>query len=85
MGQLVHLSWKEMDRISVLGQCLDKHITQEEASKKLRLSTRQIKRLVAVFRREGPKGLLSKKRGKPSNNKLSEALRRADALKKLPI
>ena len=43
---------------------------QREAAEVLGVSVRQVKRLVQAYRREGVKGLVSKRRGKPSNNRL---------------
>ena len=43
---------------------------QREAAEVLGVSVRQVKRLVQTYRREGVKGLVSKRRGKPSNNRL---------------
>ena len=47
----------------------------------LGLGERQVQRLCRVLREHGPSGLVSKKRGQPSNRRLSDALRqRAPAL-----
>jgi transposase len=54
----------------------NKRMTQKEAAEILRLSTRQIKRIWRSYRRDGPAGLISKKRGKPSNNRLKPAVRK---------
>lgn len=45
------------------------------ASLDLSLSVRHVKRLVSYYRRDGPRGLISKKRGRPSNRKTPKALR----------
>ena len=42
----------------------------------LDLSTRQVKRLLKNYRKQGASGLISKQRGKKSNNHLSEALKK---------
>ena len=51
---------------------VEKLTIQKEAAEVLGISVRQVKRLVKVYRREGAKGLVSKRRGKPSNNQLAE-------------
>jgi winged helix-turn helix protein len=43
----------------------------------LRLERRQVFRLLKAYRAEGAKGLISKRRGCPSNRRKSEVLRRA--------
>jgi transposase len=40
------------------------------------LSIRQVKRLLKAYRRGGAKGLVSKRRGRPSNNRLAEETKR---------
>ena len=50
-----------------------KVLTQKEAAGMLGVSIRQVKRLAKAYRREGARGLVSKRRGKPSNNRLEEA------------
>jgi transposase len=45
---------------------------QKEAADVLGIGVRQVKRLLKAYRPEGAKGLVSKRRGKPSNNHLAE-------------
>lgn len=68
------LTWdmKELDRISVIRQILEGKITQAMAGTKLGLSERQIRRLLTAYKQLGPEGLRSKRRGRPSNNRLSD-------------
>ena len=54
----------------------DKRMSQKEAAGVLRVSVRQVKRLLRAYRRSGTKGLVSKRRGRPSNNRLSEETKR---------
>lgn len=70
------LSKKELDRVSVVQRLERKEIKQSDAARLLNRSVRQIKRLLRSYRLEGEKGLISKRRGRPSNNRLSEKLRR---------
>jgi len=48
----------------------DKRLTQKEAAHMLNLSIRQIKRLYRAYKAGGAKGLISVRRGKPSNHRL---------------
>ena len=66
------MSEKEVDRLGVIQQVQSKQISQIEASKQLRLSTRQVRRLLRQVEKKGAKGLVSKQRGKPSNNLLGK-------------
>ena len=70
------LSMRESDRPGVIGQVAEKRLRQREAAERLELSVRQVKRLLARYRKRGPSGLVSGHRGKPSNNAIAEAARR---------
>ena len=70
------LSMREADRAGVIGQVAEKRPRQSEAAERLGLSVRQVKRLLARYRERGPSGLVSGRRGKPSNNAMAEAARR---------
>ena len=71
----ITLSHKELDRLSLIKVVTQGYITQLQAAEQLKLSTRQIKRLVRKYRHEGDRGLISKRRGKPSNNRISAKTR----------
>ena len=64
-----------MDRLEVLKSLESKDISQLTAAAKLGLSTRQVRRLQKRYQKEGVSGLVSKHRGKKSNNQLSPELR----------
>lgn len=70
MEELVIMSMKELKRLNVIQKLYDKRITQREAALQLSLSVRQIKRLYKRYKQYREKGLISKKRGKPSNHQL---------------
>ena len=69
------MSNKEIKRLEVMQKLEDKQMRQQEAAEELGVSTRQVKRLLRAYRKEGAEGLVSKRRGKPSNNQLDEAIR----------
>jgi len=53
----------------------DKRLRQKEAARMLGISTRQVKRLWQAYRKRGAKGLVSQRRGKPSNNRLEAGVK----------
>lgn len=65
---------KIQERIKVFDLLALKTITQEKASKLLKLSERQIRRIAKRYKLYGVEGLLSKKIGRRSNNKISDAI-----------
>ena len=67
----------ELARLEVLRDLDQKRLTTETASQLLRLKRRQVFRLLKAYRIEGPTGLISKRRGRRSNRRKPEALRRA--------
>jgi transposase InsO family protein len=65
------LSVKEADRLAVIQRVMAKELTQSEGAAVLRVSVRQIKRLVKVVRAQGAAGLISKHRGRVSNHRIA--------------
>ncbi len=70
------MSYEELDRAGVIERVIDKRLTQREAARMLGLTTRQVRRLQRAYTQDGPRGLASKHRGRPSNHRLSSELRR---------
>jgi transposase len=64
------MSHQELDRLQILQRVAERRMTQTPAAQALGLSYRQVKRLVANFRRHGAAGLVSRKRGQRSNRRL---------------
>lgn len=64
------MSHQELSRVDVMQRLKDKTLTQREAARILDLSLRQIKRLRRSYKDAGAAGLISKKRGQPSNHRL---------------
>jgi transposase len=75
MGDLLTMSQKEADKVEVMNLLKEGVIKIAEAAKRLGLSTRQIKRLKKRYQAEGARGLISKKRGAPSNRSYSSEFR----------
>ena len=70
MDNLLTMSNRELSRLEAMQRIKDKRLTQKEAAQMLNLSVRQIKRLYRAYKAHGAKGLVSARRGKPSNHRL---------------
>ena len=66
------MSAKEVNRLEVIQRVAEKRLKQKAAAELLGISERQVKRLLGRYRQQGARGLISKRRGKPSNNQMSE-------------
>jgi transposase len=81
MGEAVEgiltMSGKERDRLRVIEAIRQKRLKQEQGARLLGLSVRQVKRLVRAHREAGAAGLVSKRRGQPSNRRIKDAEREA--------
>jgi len=66
----------EIKRLEVIQQVENKQITGKGAAKRLRLSERQVRRLIASYRGQGPPGLVHGNRGRVANNRIPEETRR---------
>lgn len=77
MNGLYTMSQKEINRLEVIQKLLDKKWKQEQAAEVLHISIRQVQRILRNYRTQGSLGLLSKKRGKPSNHRLPNTLKEA--------
>ena len=71
METFLKMSNTELNRLSVIQKVAEKRLRQKEAGALLQLSTRQIKRLLKNYRAHKAAGLVSKRRGRPSNHQLS--------------
>jgi len=70
------MSHAEIDRLEVIQKIINKQITQVEAAGLLDISYRQTKRLMKKYRQQGVSGLVSKRRGQPSNNRIQVKVRK---------
>jgi len=68
--ELLTLSRKELDRLGVMKMLQEKRLKQKWAAERLQLCVRQIRRIISRYRKQGPAGLASRKRGKSSNRRL---------------
>jgi hypothetical protein len=69
------MSRNELNRLQILNRVLERCFTQTNAAEQLGLSLRHVERLCRKLRLEGPEGLVSKKRGRPSNRRLPDGMR----------
>ena len=69
MDKTVTMSTKELSRLEVMQRLKDKRLIQKEVANLLGLSTREIKRVWQKYQKQDAKGLISKRRGTPSNNR----------------
>jgi transposase len=70
------MSTKELKRLEIMQKLEEKRMRQKEAACILGVSIRQVKRLLKRYRCDGAQGLVSKRRGCKSNNRLSEGTRK---------
>jgi transposase len=70
MDKLLIMSKRELTRLEAMQRIQDKRLTQKEAAQMLNLSVRQIKRLFRAYKTHGAKGLVSARRGRPSNHRM---------------
>ena len=71
------MSDRELQRLEVLQDLDRRRLTPAAAGQLLGLERRQVFRLLKAYRIEGPTGLISKRRGRRSNRRKPEALRKA--------
>lgn len=74
MGFFV-MSTRELDRLKILEDISARRLSVVQGAELAGLSRRQMTRLVRAFKDNGAPGLISKKRGKPSNRRHSIGLR----------
>jgi len=66
---------KELKRLQVIRKILDKQINQQEAAEVLRLSDRQVRRIVKRVREEGEGGVIHRWRGKGGRHRVDEKIK----------
>jgi hypothetical protein len=71
----IKMSIKEAERLGVMRQIDHKNLTLIQASEQLSLSLRQTKRIRRRYLEDGALGLISRRIGKPSGNKIPEETR----------
>lgn len=75
MKELFEMSNKEINRLEVIQKLLNLELNQIKAAEYLNISVRQVQRILKQYHKNGIQGLISKQRGKPSNNRISDTLK----------
>jgi hypothetical protein len=70
----VTMSMRELDRLKCIQAIVDGELRPMLAAERLGMSARQVRRLVDRYRLDGPMGLVSRRRNRPSNQRLKEDL-----------
>jgi transposase len=72
--EIIAMNPAEVARLEALQRLAAGVVSQRDVATDLRLSVRQIKRLWRAYRRDGPTAVVSKRRGRPSNRRISSEL-----------
>jgi transposase len=70
----IALSQRERDRLRILHEVKQKHFTQGEAAERLKVTDRQVRRLLAALKERGDGAVVHGLRGRPSNRRLGASL-----------
>ena len=70
----ITLSQRERDRLKVLYEVKQKHLSQVAAAERLKVTDRQVRRMLLRIRERGDSALVHGLRGRPSNRKLAARL-----------
>jgi hypothetical protein len=77
----VTMTMRELDRLKCIQGLADGHLRQTVVATRLGLTVRQVRRLVRRYQLDGPVGLISRLRGRPSNRRIKpEAAEHAFAI-----
>jgi transposase len=74
VDKLLLMNEKEIERMEIMQQIQSKSLSQKDAASKLEISSRHVRRLFRTYQAQGVEGLVSKRRGKPSNNRLDPVI-----------
>jgi hypothetical protein len=72
---LVTMTAKELYRLGIIQRVFDRALLQRDAADILKLSVRQVQRLVRLYRTDGATAFASSRRGRPANNRIDEETR----------
>jgi hypothetical protein len=74
---LITMSRKELGRLEALLDLNEGRIMAAQAARLIGVSTRQVFRLLKTYRTRGAEGLVSRRRGRPSNRRYPDVVREA--------
>jgi hypothetical protein len=72
---VVLMSKRELNRIDVLARLDGRRLTASAAADLMRVTVRQTHRLLKRYRDGGAPAIANRRRGRPSNNRLSDVVR----------
>ena len=72
---ILMMSQKEIKRLQIIQKVLGKEINQQEAAEVLRISDRQVRRVVKRVRKQGAKGIPHQLRGREGNRRINQKKR----------
>jgi len=75
MKETVTLNTQDQKRVQVLNRILDGQVSTAEAAALLKLSKRQVQRILAAYRKEGAAALVHGNRGRSPKHRISEEAR----------
>jgi len=75
-AERITLSQRERDRLKVLHEVQEKHLSQVAAAERLKITDRQVRRMLQRIREHGDGALVHGLRGRPSNRKLAAGFER---------
>jgi hypothetical protein len=68
------MTMRDLDRLKCIQGVIDRQLRLCQAAERLNLTTRQVRRLVRRYEQEGPVGLISRHRNRPSNRRIKAAV-----------
>jgi len=74
--EFLTMSQVDIKRLQFLGKLIGRQLKQVEAAQALRLSVRQVRRLIKRFKQEGAKGLIHRLRGRPGKRAFGPKIRK---------
>ena len=72
---IIEMSGRDLSRLHVIKQAIEKKLTQAKASQLIELSDRQTRRIIKRIRAEGDEGIRHRSRGRPSNRRIAKKIR----------
>ena len=76
MEGILTMSQKEIDRLQIIKKIETKEIKVEQGAELIGISPRQTYRVLKKVKEEGSKGIIHKLRGKNSNRRISEGIKK---------
>jgi hypothetical protein len=73
---MLKMSVKELPRVHIVQQVLEKKLKEVEAARLLGLTDRQIRRILKRVDKEGARGIIHRSRGKPSNRCIDQKIKK---------